>query len=131
MGPRPSTGSPTRSPPPLRSRIEQSDETRGFKVKYFDTDLSNSLRLMWDNAMWDNTTSSGTGLTTTTGVAALVDSSRIRIRPFVNSLFYFITAPTFYDGDSVRAVSKWGLEVRNTAADSIAAHQLITNLNLT
>jgi hypothetical protein len=91
-----------------RVRIEQSDETRGFKVKVFDTDLQNSLRLLKDNAIYD---------TSPNGLAILLDSSRIRLRPFKDSFFYVITAPTFRDGDALRALTKFSLEFRNTGTD--------------
>jgi hypothetical protein len=89
-------------------RIEQSDETRGFKVKVFDTDLQNSLRFLKDNALYD---------TSPNGIALLLDSSRWRLRPFKNSFFYVITAPSFRDGDAMRALTKFSLEGRNTGTD--------------
>jgi hypothetical protein len=97
-------------------RIEQSDETRGFKVKVFDTDLQNSLRFLKDNAIYD---------TTPNGLLILMDSSRIRLRPFKDSFFYIITAPSFRDGDAMRALTKFSLEMRNTGTDIGYAHILL------
>lgn len=102
-----------------RIRLEQNDRGRGFWAKYFDTSLGNTLRIVMDNAIYD---------TAPFGMALLLDSGRIRIRPFKNSFFYLIQAPTFRDGDAVRALSKWSLELRNAAGDVGAAHVLVTGL---
>lgn len=102
-----------------RIRIETNDRGRGFWAKYFDTSLGNTLRIVADNFVFD-----AAGI----GVALLVDSGRIRIRPFKNSFFYLIQAPTFRDGDAVRAMSKWTLELRNTGTDVGAAHVFMSGL---
>lgn len=102
-----------------RIRLQQDDQTRGFMVKYFDTTLQNSLRILYDQAIYD---------TSPNGVIYLVDSGRIRIRPALNAMFYIITAPSFRDGDAVRALSKWSLEVRNTGTDVGYAHIMAKNV---
>lgn len=102
-----------------RIRIEQNDRGRGFWAKYFDTTLGNTLRIVMDNVIYDTNPNS---------MAILMDSGRVRIRPFKNQFFYLIQAPTFRDGDAVRALSKWGIEFRNAANDVGAAHQLIYNI---
>lgn len=98
-----------------RIRIEQSEKSRGWSVIYFDTDLGKTLRLILDAYMPANT-------------FGLLDSRRIRIRPFINSLFYFRTAETMRDGEAARVIAKMSLEVRNTATvangGSGIAHQL-------
>jgi hypothetical protein len=91
-----------------RVRVEQSDETRGFKVSTLDTDLRNSLRLLKDNAIYD---------TSPNGLGLLLDSSRWRLRPYRDSFFYVITAPSFRDADAMRALTKFSLEGRNTGTD--------------
>ena len=85
-----------------RIRIEQAERSRGWSVIYFDTDLGKTLRLILD-AYWPAQS------------FALLDSRRIRIRPFINSFFYFRTAETMRDGEAARVISKMSLEVRNTA----------------
>ena len=55
--------------------------------------------------------------------------SRIRIKPFVGQFFYVVTAPSFRDGDAVRCLSKWSVEVRNTGSDTGSAHLLVQNLS--
>lgn len=113
-----------------RIRIVQDDTTRGFKVKEFDTTLQNTLRIMWDRQIYDNTpTAAGATTTTSNGIVYLLDSGRIRIRPFIESLFFTIQSPSFRAGDAVRMLSYWSLEVRNTGTDAGAAHQLIRGLN--
>lgn len=102
-----------------RIRLEQNDRGRGFWAKYFDTSLGNTLRIVMDNAIYD---------TSPYGMAILLDSGRVRIRPYKNSFFYLIQAPTFRDGDAVRALSKWSLELRNAANDVGYAHSLIYGL---
>lgn len=98
-----------------RIRIEQAERSRGWSVIYFDTDLGKTLRLILDAYMPANT-------------FALLDSRRIRIRPFINSFFYFRTAETMRDGEAARVIAKMSLEVRNTATvangGSGLAHQL-------
>jgi hypothetical protein len=113
-----------------RIRIVQDDTTRGFKVKEFDTTLQNTLRVLWDRQIYDNTsTAAGGPATSANGIAFLADSGRIRVRPFIESLFYTIQAPSFRDGDAVRMLSKWSLEVRNSGSDAGAAHVMIQGLN--
>jgi len=104
-----------------RIRIEQSDRTRGFYARYFTPTTGVEHRLVMDPYLND-----------TSGTAQLLalDFSRIRIRPFVNQMFYLITAPTFRDGDAVRAISKWTLEVRNSGSDVGGAHAYHSNLSL-
>lgn len=113
-----------------RIRIVQDDTTRGFKVKEFDTTLQNTLRILWDRQIYDNTSTAPAGpATSANGIAFLVDSGRIRIRPFIESLFYTIQAPSFRDGDAVRMLSKWSMELRNSGSDAGAAHIMIKGLN--
>lgn len=98
-----------------RIRIEQSERSRGWSVIYFDTDLGKTLRLILD-AYWPAQS------------FAVLDSRRIRIRPFINSFFYTRTAETMRDGEAARIVSKFSLEMRNV--DTVAnggsgfAHQI-------
>lgn len=118
-----------------RIRIVQDDTTRGFKVKEFDTTLQNTLRIMWDRQIYDNTgttpTPSGSTAPSTAGngLMFLLDSGRIRIRPFLESLFFTLQAPSFRDGDACRMLSKWTMEIRNTGTDAGAAHVLVYGLN--
>lgn len=104
-----------------RIRIEQSDRTRGFYARYFTPTTGVEHRLVMDGYLND-----------TSGTAQLLalDFSRIRIRPFVNQFFYLITAPTFRDGDAVRMISKWTLEVRNSGSDVGGGHAYHSNLAL-
>ena len=101
-----------------RIRIEQSERSRGWSVIYFDTDLGKTLRLILDAYM-------------PTGAFAVVDSRRARIRPFLNSFFYFRTAETMRDGEAARVIAKMSLEFRNTntvaSGQAGFAHQLFTN----
>lgn len=113
-----------------RIRLVQDDTTRGFKVKEFDTTLQNTLRIMWDRQIYDNTpTAPGAANTTSNGILFLLDSGRIRIRPFLESLFFTIQAPSFRAGDAVRMLSYWSMEMRNTGTDAGAAHIMIKGLN--
>lgn len=111
-----------------RIRIEQSDDVRGFEVRYLQTTMANSLRLVWDNSIYDNTTSTNVAQTGN-GLMFLIDSGRVRIRPAAEAFFYIISAPSFNDGDAVRALCKWSLEMRNVGSDIGAAHLLHYNLN--
>lgn len=111
-----------------RIRLEQSDDVRGFEVRYIQTTMANSLRLVWDNSIWDNVTSTnvaGTG----NGLMFVLDSGRMRIRPACEAFFYVISAPSFNDGDAVRALCKWSFEMRNVGTDIGAAHLLHYGLN--
>lgn len=104
-----------------RIRLDQDERHRGFFAQYFTPTMANEHRIVTDAYLND-----------TSGTAQLyiLDMSRIRIRPFVNQMFYTITAPSFRDGDAVRALSKWSLEVRNTGSDVGFSHSLHTNLSL-
>jgi hypothetical protein len=104
-----------------RIRLEQNDRNRGFYAQWFTPTMANPHRLVISNHMQD-----------TSGSAALMilDISRIRLRPFRNGFFYVITAPSFRDGDAVRALMKMTLEMRNTGTDVGYSHQLHTNLSL-
>lgn len=104
-----------------RIRIDQNDRNRGFYAQYFTPTMANEHRIVTDAYLND---------TSGTAMLLALDMSRIRIRPFVNQMFYTITAPTFRDGDAVRAMSKWSLEVRNTGSDVGFTHSLHSNLSL-
>ena len=100
-----------------RIRIEQAERSRGWSVIYFDTDLGKTLRLILD-AYWPAQS------------FALLDSRRIRIRPFINSFFYFRTAETMRDGEAARVISKLSLEVRNTATVAAGGAGFAHELNV-
>jgi hypothetical protein len=113
-----------------RIRIVQDDTTRGFKVKEFDTTLQNTLRILWDRQIYDNTpTAPNVTSTSANGLMFILDSGRIRVRPFLESMFFTIQAPNFRDGDACRMLSKWSMEVRNTGTDAGAAHVMLQGLN--
>jgi len=83
--------------------------------------MANEHRILTDAYLQD---------TTGSAVLLILDLTRIRIRPFINQFFFTIMAETFRDGDAVRALSKWSLEVRNSGTDVGFSHQLHTNLSL-
>ncbi len=101
-----------------RIRIEQSERSRGWSVIYFDTDLGKTLRLVLD-AYWP------------TGSFAVLDSRRIKVRPFLNSFFYYRTAETMRDGEGARCIAKMSLQLNNTATVANGgagfAHELFSN----
>lgn len=101
-----------------RIRIEQSTMTRGFAANMFRSLLANEFKLIVDGYVTD-----GAGV----GELFILDSRRIRLRPLADQFCSVITAPTFRDGDAVRAIMKTSLEVRNTGTDSGQAHYLTTN----
>jgi hypothetical protein len=103
-----------------RIRIEQSERVRGFFARYFLTTTGVEHRLVYDNYLND---------TTGSAQLLLLDMSRIRIRPFIRQFFVKIKAPSFRDGDAVRGISKWGVEIRNTGSDVGGAHSYHTNLS--
>jgi hypothetical protein len=102
-----------------RIRLEQNDRNRGFFAQYFTPTMANEHRIVIDPYINDAAANAN---------LLLLDMSRIRIRPFADSFFYVITAPSFRDGDAVRALSKWSLEVRNTGTDVGYSHQLHSSL---
>jgi hypothetical protein len=104
-----------------RIRIEQNDRNRGFYAQYFTPTMANPHRIVTTAYMND---ASGSAQ------LMILDLTRIRLRPFRNGLFYVITAPTFRDGDAVRALAKLSLELRNSGTDVGYSHQLHTNLSL-
>ena len=101
-----------------RIRIVQSENERGFSADIMHTPLGNELVFGLDGYIVD-----------TPGIAEvyIVDSSRLRWRPFKNQWFYGFTAPTLRDGDSFRALSKASFEMRNTGNASGQASILIYN----
>jgi hypothetical protein len=102
-----------------RIRITQDETTRGFRVMEFVTDLQNTIRVLWDRQIADTA-----GL----GLGILMDPDRFRIRPYLNSLWYTIQAPSFFDGDAIRMLCKITLDARNTGTDSGAASILMLKL---
>jgi hypothetical protein len=88
-----------------RIRIEQSERSRGWSVVYFEADLAKPLRIILDAYMPPQ-------------AFGLLDSRRILIRPFINSFFYFRTAPSFRDAEAARVIAKMSLQVMNTKAQS-------------
>lgn len=89
-----------------RIRLTQSDTTRGWSVTMFDTDLGKTLRIVLD-PFWP------------ANAYALIDSSRLKLRPYINSFLYYRTSESFRDGEAARIISKMSLEARNTT--SVAA----------
>jgi hypothetical protein len=104
-----------------RIRIDQSETSRGWIVKHWMPDTGVEHRLVADGYLNDVSGSA---------MLAVLDLSHIRIRPFANGFLYTIEAPSFRDGDAIRAMSKWSLEVRNTGSDVGFVHSLHTNLSL-
>lgn len=102
-----------------RIRIDQEERDRGFYAQSFTPSMANKHWLVNEPYLNDVTGS---------GLMIVADLSRIRIRPFIGQFFYTIEAPTFRDGDAVRCLSKWSLEVRNSGADIGAAHLLVKSL---
>ena len=100
-------------------RLTQSDDGRGFITRSFTPTVGGDLSLVMDFYL-NNATGSGQ--------IAVLDMNRIRIRPFAESFFFTVTAPTFRDGDAVRALSYLSLEVRNTGTDVGYAHQVQSGL---
>lgn len=101
-----------------RIRLVQDDTTRGFAAQTFRTDLANEYRILLDAFVQD---------TAPYAEAYLLDSARIRIRPWLNFM-YILAAPTLNDSDATRFIIKTSLEVRNTGTDTGQAHFLITQM---
>lgn len=101
-----------------RIRIVQSENERGFSADLMHTPLGNELMFLLDGYVVD---------TASVAEVYILDSSRLRWRPFKNQWFYGFTAPTLRDGDSFRALSKASFEMRNTGNASGQAHMLIYN----
>ena len=106
-----------------RIRLEQSDTERGFFAQSFIPSMANRHYLINDLYINDGSVTAGNAF------MAVLDMSRIRIKPFLDQLFYVVNAPSFRDGDAVRCLSKWTPEVRNTGTDAGAAHILVQNLS--
>lgn len=107
-----------------RIRLEQSDTERGFFAQSFIPSMANRHYLINDLYIND-----GSGGGAAVAMMFILDMSRIRIKPFVGQFFYVVTAPSFRDGDAVRCLSKWTVEVRNTGSDTGSAHILVQNLS--
>lgn len=103
-----------------RMRLDQQDTERGFFAQTFIPSMANKHYLI--NDLYINDVSGN-------ALMFVLDMSRIRIKPFVGQFFYVITAPTFRDGDAVRCLSKWTLEVRNTGTDAGFAHQVTQQMS--
>jgi hypothetical protein len=106
-----------------RMRLDQSDTERGFFAQSFIPSMANRHYLINDLYINDGSVTSGNAF------MLALDMSRVRIKPFVGQFFYVVNAPSFRDGDAVRCLSKWSIEVRNTGSDSGAAHLLVQNLS--
>lgn len=99
-----------------RIRLNQDDRVRGFFAQEFVPAMANPLTIV--NEPYLNA-----------AFAIVSDLSRVRIRPFRSEFSYVISAPSFRDGDAIRFLSKWSLEVRNTGTDVGYSHQLATALS--
>jgi len=108
-----------------RIRLEQSDTERGFFAQSYVPSMANRHWLINDLYINDGSILFGT---IGTAFGFVLDMSRIRIKPYVGQFFYVVTSPSFRDGDAVRCLSKWSVEVRNTGTDSGFAHLAIQNL---
>jgi hypothetical protein len=85
--------------------------------------MANRHYLINDLYVNDGSTTAGNAL------MLILDMSRIRIKPFVGQFFYVVTSPSFRDGDAVRCLSKWSVEVRNTGTDTGSAHLAVQSLS--
>lgn len=101
-----------------RIRIVQDETTRGFAAQTFRSDLGNEYRVLLDAFVQD---------TAPYAEAYLLDSARVRIRPWLNFM-YILSAPTLNDSDATRFIIKTSLEVRNTGTDTGQAHYLVTKM---
>lgn len=99
-------------------RLNQDEMTKGYATNVIRTLMGNELLILNDGQIQD-----GTGV----GHMMLIDSGRVRVRPLADQFCSVITAPTFYDGDTCRAVMKNSLQVNNTGTDGGQAHMLIIN----
>jgi hypothetical protein len=106
-----------------RIRLEQSDTERGFFAQSFIPSMANRHYLVNDLYINDGSTTAGNAF------MLILDMSRIRIKPFVGQFFYVVTSPSFRDGDAVRCLSKWSIEVRNTGTDTGSAHLAVQALS--
>ena len=101
-----------------RIRLVQDDTTRGFSAQTFRTDLANEYRILLDAYIQD---------TAPWAEAYLLDSARMRIRPWLNFM-YILSAPSLSDSDATRFIIKHSFEMRNTGSDTGQAHYLITKM---
>lgn len=104
-----------------RIRMEQHERNRGFYARTFTPSMANKHYLVED--IYLNDVQGSIQL-------FMLDMDRIFIRPFVESTLYTISAPSFRDGDAIRMLSKWSLEIRNTGTDIGYAHLLHNNLSV-
>lgn len=104
-----------------RIRLEQNERNRGFYARSFTPSMANKLWLVED--IYLNDTQGSIQM-------AMLDMDRIFIRPYVESTFYTIFAPSFRDGDAGRMLSKFTLEIRNTGTDVGFAHQVHSGLSV-
>lgn len=104
-----------------RIRMEQHERNRGFYARTFTPSMANKHYLVED--IYLNDVQGSIQL-------FMLDMDRVFIRPFVESTFFTISAPSFRDGDAIRMLSKYTLEIRNTGTDVGFAHLLHTNLSV-
>lgn len=112
-----------------RIRLEQSDTERGFFAQSFIPSMANRHYLINDLYISDGSIGFPPGTAITNAFMLILDMSRIRIKPFVGQFFYVVTSPSFRDGDAVRCLSKWSVEVRNTGTDSGFGSLAVQNLS--
>jgi len=99
-------------------RLVQDESTRGFSVNKVLLGLGNEVTIIVDPYI-SNTNGSADLL--------VLDSGRIRMRPYKNEYMTLLTSPSFRDGDAARILMKMSLEVRNTANDAGQAGYLVYN----
>jgi len=99
-------------------RLVQDESTRGFSVNAVLLKLENEVTIIVDPYI-SNTNGSADLL--------VLDSGRIRMRPYKNEYMTLLTSPSFRDGDAARILMKMSLEVRNTANDAGQAGYLVYN----
>lgn len=101
-------------------RMVQDETTRGFSVRKVMTALGNELSILIDP-----------NLSNANGAAdvLIVDSGRVRLRPFEGELMSLITSPSFRDGDAARIIIKLSQEWRNTGSDTGQASWYVKNVS--
>jgi hypothetical protein len=106
-------------------RLGQDELVRGYFVDAIRSSMGAKLiKLVMSNWIPYSLTSN------TLNIAIALSLARIGLIPFLNQFCYFLSAPSFNDGDAMSVLAKFTIEPRNTGTDFGYAGQVLTNFQL-
>lgn len=108
-------------------RLAQAEDWRGQMVQRIQPAISTQQVSLIMDPFVPGPAPGSNQLGQNAPILAALDLDRIALVPFLRQFFYLLESPTYYDGETVSAIMKCTLELRNTGTDMGQAHQIAYN----